>query len=533
MAFVTDLSSSSSVPTSSSHTATQLAEKKSNNNNVCISNNGGDDDEIDESISTTEVSYSTTTSTAEDNDSNNSHLIVHASNSISITEITGAEEEKKNEENINVNATTTSKSSSYVLGAKQSDSIPFKAEGNPAPKATFQLQDFKRHKILGEGMFGQVWLASCAHNSSDNENGNDSAKQRHQPHCAFYALKIQSKFELSMEGQIENAIREKEIMSKLQQQQQHHPFLSNLIDTFQDESFVYLVLDLVQGGELFSLLHNMDTGDSLRLPETQARFYALCLADALAYLHSLMVVYRDLKPENVMIDDKGYPVLVDFGNAKVLGGNGGCPNASSKACTLCGTPAYCSPEMIQGQGYDYSTDYWSLGIILHEMLLGGHPFYYDYNNDGGTMDQMALFEAIVEDEYTTHPSPPDGISISPEAMDLMSKLLVKDPIQRLGCRPDNGGRRRKHNGSDENDILAHVWWWLLSEGGEAIIMEDYMDALRRNEITAPWIPAIGKQNQDPLGAGCFDDWDHLQDKTVTEYPLVEPKDARKFINARF
>ena len=182
--------------------------------------------------------------------------------------------------------------------------------------------------------------------------------------------------------------------------------------------------------------------------------------------------------------------------------------------------------MIRGEGYDYSTDYWSLGIILHEMLLGGHPFYYDYNNDGGTMDQMALFEAIVEDEYT-HPSPPDGISISPEVMDLMSRLLVKDPIQRLGCQHGSGGgiRRRKHDGSDENDIFAHAWW-LLSEGEEAIIMEDYMDALRRKEITAPWIPAIGKQ--DPLGAGCFDDWDHLQDKTVTEYPLVEPKDARKF-----
>jgi protein kinase A len=219
-----------------------------------------------------------------------------------------------------------------------------------------------------------------------------------------YALKIQAKHDLAEEGQITSVVAEKNTMMKM-----HHPFIIKLFQTYQDENFVYMLIELVQGGELFSVMH--PGAECCCLPEAQVKFYAMAIADALAYMHRGKYVFRDLKPENVMIDRFGYPVVIDFGFAKYV---------PEKTYTLCGTPAYLPPEVVMSRGHNCSADHWSLGIVIYEMLTGESPFYYE------GMDQMSLFKGIVQDDFEPPPN------VSPAAADIIAKFLVKDPTQRLG-----------------------------------------------------------------------------------------------------
>lgn len=288
--------------------------------------------------------------------------------------------------------------------------------------------------------------------------------------CSFYCFAVFS----HQEGQIAAVIREKEIMSQL-----NHPFLVRLVKTFQDESFVYILLPLLQGGELFSVLHDRD---ELGMPESQASFYALCVADALAWLHSIKVVFRDLKPENVLIDHQGYPVLIDFGFAKTL---------TDKTYTLCGTPGYLPPEVVMTRGHNFSADHWSLGILIYEMVTGLNPFFYE------GMDQMSLFESIVQDDYD------DPKDVSASVIDLIRKLLVKDPIYRLGSLARG-----------ERDILQHRWF----NGLDLPLLR-----LRQSEHV-PWVPLI----KDPLDTSNFDDWSHLEDKTSKPQKALSAKSSSLF-----
>lgn len=170
--------------------------------------------------------------------------------------------------------------------------------------STIQFEDLEKIDILGEGTFGQVWLVR------------DKTDDNSPP----YALKIQSKYDLIKEGQAKASLREKKVMSQLR-----HPFLVRLMNTYQDAYFIYILLQSIQGGELFTLIHEYKTH---AFPEQQAKFYVLAIADALVYMGLRHFVYRDLKPENVMIDEKGYPILVDFGFAK---------HVADKTFTICGT----------------------------------------------------------------------------------------------------------------------------------------------------------------------------------------------------
>lgn len=160
-----------------------------------------------------------------------------------------------------------------------------------------------RHSLLGAGTFGQVWL------TSDEKNGN------------AYALKVQIKRELIDHKQAEGVCRELDVMRKID-----HPFIIKLVNTSQDDQSVFMLLNLVQGGELFNIMHNDDRDC---VPENEVQFYAAGILEALAYMHRRRIIYRDLKPENVLIDDLGYTVIVDFGFAKVV---------RDKTYTLCGTP---------------------------------------------------------------------------------------------------------------------------------------------------------------------------------------------------
>jgi CRP-like cAMP-binding protein len=307
----------------------------------------------------------------------------------------------------------------------------------PAPPVNVPLKDLSKKAILGEGTFGQVWLVADPQNQT-------------------YALKIQSKAFLVGENQVEAVIQEKIMLNKMK-----HPFLINLFRTYQDKYYIYMLLEFVQGGELFSLMHEVEDRDS-PLPEDQARFYAFCLADVLAYLHRGKYLYRDCKPENCMIDSQGYLKLIDFGFCKYL--------LAEKTYTLVGTPGYLSPELVTSVGHNWGVDHWALGILIYEMVSGSSPFYYE------DIDQMELFQSIVNDKVT----PPSSLSL--DCADIIVRLLHKDPASRLGAARDT-------------EVLEHPWFSRMN-----------LQMLRSRLWPAPWTPDL----DGPLDRSFFNDWSELE-----------------------
>ena len=136
-----------------------------------------------------------------------------------------------------------------------------------------------------------------------------------------------------------------------------HAFVLELYGTFQDEVNLYLMLELVRGGELFRRLHGDEGNDEIPLAANEAAFYAQSVAVTYEYIHALPVLYRDLKPENLLIDRSGYLKIVDWGFGKAL-------EHGERTHTVCGTPEYMSPELVDGSGHAKSVDYWSLGVVL-------------------------------------------------------------------------------------------------------------------------------------------------------------------------
>jgi len=330
-------------------------------------------------------------------------------------------------------------------------------QGRDTLDHSIDIFKLERHTLLGAGTFGQVWLAS------DKKSGK------------AYALKVQIKRELIDHHQAEGVCREREVMSKID-----NPFVIKLVNTCQDNQSVFMLLNLVQGGELFNVMHNEERDC---IPEKEVKFYAAGILEGLAYMHRRRIIYRDLKPENVLIDDLGYTVIVDLGFAKVV---------DDKTFTLCGTPLYLAPEVILSRGHDKGADYWSLGCLMYEMILGQTPFY-DHN-----IDQITLFKRIVHGRYR-FPSH----SFSKEAQDLISGMLANKLTQRLGCLAQA-----------ERDIKDHPF------------MEDInWGKLGKRMAKAPWVPQL----RDPLDASCFESWDHLDDKETTgDYKQLSKKEQAIF-----
>ena len=275
-----------------------------------------------------------------------------------------------------------------------------------------------------------------------------------------------------------------------------HPFVISLFASFQDHKYAYLVIDFVPGGELFSVFHSTrhEPPDVMGIC-----FYAAVVVECLSYLETLHVVYRDLKPENLLLDALGYPILVDFGYAKQLSpvSGGGSASASSSATatttavhdaqtyTLCGTPEYLAPEMIMGYGHDKGIDAWALGCLIHEMLVGRTPFV---DARGNSNDGESIFENIMrhanarnlqaqlggtgepggvgdagssattafgsssaggrlapqhakKPRWSLKGLPPD---IHPTGADLMDELLEPNPARRLGNRHKGMAEIREH-----------------------------------------------------------------------------------------
>ena len=352
-----------------------------------------------------------------------------------------------------------------VLSRKHIESVIGKIDrlGKPlaplVPKLnkTIRFKDLLKFRILGVGTFGKVWLVS------------------HRRTGTPYALKQLSKREIIGHHQVEGVIREKNIMASLD-----HPFVVNLVATFQDDRNLYMLIELVQGGELFSVIHT-ETRDGI--PNGNSRFYAACILESLSHLHQRSICYRDLKPENILIDQRGYCVLVDLGFAKIV---------VDKTYTLCGTPENRAPEIILSKGHDKGVDYWAYGVLIYEMLVGRSPFY-----SYGT-DQVSLFKRIVQVKYTF----PHGGGVHELAQDIIQRLIVRRQANRLGCLSRG-----------DMDVRDHMWFNII-----------HVDKLLRKQIPAPWVPRI----KDPLDATHFDSYRHLENEAPSNKPLLAPAQQALF-----
>ena len=195
-------------------------------------------------------------------------------------------------------------------------------------------------------------------------------------------------------------------------QQITHPFVVKLHYAFQSPESLYFVTDFLNGGELFFHLCN-----EIRFSEDRARFYAAEITLALAHLHKNGIIYRDLKPENVLLDSEGHLKLTDFGLSKIKQPVDGMTN------TFCGTPEYLAPEVIKANGHSFSVDWWSLGMLTYEMISGINPF--KQLTSQGNRSRHEILKQITEHDVEILPG------FSPKAASLLRGLLSRDPANRL------------------------------------------------------------------------------------------------------
>ncbi|XP_068629325.1 cGMP-dependent protein kinase, isozyme 1-like [Battus philenor] len=251
-----------------------------------------------------------------------------------------------------------------------------------------ELKDLEIVGTMGVGGFGRVELV----------------QYKPQPSLTF-ALKCLKKVDMVQQQQQEHAYNEKNIMMVC-----NSPFICRLYRTFKDSKFIYFLMEPVLGGDVWTILQKQRY-----FPENIARFMSACVVEAFQYLHSKDIIYRDLKPENLMLDKNGYIKLVDFGFAKSLSQN-------SKTWTFAGTPEYVAPEIVLNKGHDRAVDCWALGVFIHELLVGKPPF----RAAGG--DHMKTYTLILRgiDAIAFHPRVPKSAQL------LIRKLCRAVPAERLG-----------------------------------------------------------------------------------------------------
>jgi len=278
----------------------------------------------------------------------------------------------------------------------------------PEGAAPPTLDDFGLVKVLGKGSYGKVMLVNHKQNKD-----------------TVFAMKMLRKENVIKRNQIEHTRAERNVLEAVS-----HPFVVALHFAFQTPKKLYFILEYCPGGELF--FHLSRAG---RFPEGRARFYTAELLLALEYLHTLNIIYRDLKPENVLLDVQGHVKITDFGLSK----EGVEDNFSAK--TMCGTPEYLAPEILEKKGHGKAVDWYSLGALLYEMLTSLPPFY--------TKDRSKLFERIRSAELK-YPN-----CMSRVAIDCCQGMLTRDPDKRVGGGPGDGQEVKDHAFFAGSDWVAY------------------------------------------------------------------------------
>ncbi|KYO30193.1 hypothetical protein Y1Q_0022428 [Alligator mississippiensis] len=283
---------------------------------------------------------------------------------------------------------------------------------------------FELLKVLGQGSFGKVFLVKKI-------SGSDARQ--------LYAMKVLRKATLKVRDRVRTKM-ERDILVEV-----NHPFIVKLHYAFQTEGKLYLILDFLRGGDLFTRLSK-----EVMFTEEDVKFYLAELALALDHLHSLGIIYRDLKPENILLDEEGHIKLTDFGLSKES------IDHEKKAYSFCGTVEYMAPEVVNRRGHTQSADWWSFGVLMFEMLTGTLPFQ---GKDRKETMTMILKAKLGMPQF-----------LSPEAQSLLRMLFKRNPANRLGAGPDGVEEIKRHS------FFSTIDW----------------NKLYRREIHPPFKPATGR-----------------------------------------
>ncbi|XP_036204153.1 serine/threonine-protein kinase N2 isoform X2 [Myotis myotis] len=308
----------------------------------------------------------------------------------------------------------------------------------------FNLQDFRCCAVLGRGHFGKVLLAEYKHTNE------------------MFAIKALKKGDIVARDEVDSLMCEKRIFETVNSVR--HPFLVNLFACFQTKEHVCFVMEYAAGGDLMMHIHT-DV-----FSEPRAVFYAACVVLGLQYLHEHKIVYRDLKLDNLLLDTEGFVKIADFGLCKEGMGYG------DRTSTFCGTPEFLAPEVLTETSYTRAVDWWGLGVLIYEMLVGESPFPGD--------DEEEVFDSIVNDEVR-YPR-----FLSTEAISIMRRLLRRNPERRLGA-----GEK------DAEDVKKHPFFRLID-----------WSALMDKKVRPPFVPTIRGR----------EDVSNFDDEFTSEAPILTP-----------
>ncbi|XP_054628365.1 serine/threonine-protein kinase N2-like isoform X13 [Dunckerocampus dactyliophorus] len=296
-----------------------------------------------------------------------------------------------------------------------------------------RVEDLRYVSVLGRGHFGKVLLAEFKKTGG------------------LYAVKALKKNDILTRDEVDSLMSEKRIFEMINASR--HPFLVHLHSCFQTGEHVCFVMDYLPGGDLMIHIHNK------AFSEAQTRFYSACVLLALEFLHANKIIYRDLKLDNLLMDADGFVKMTDFGLCKEGMGHG------DRTSTFCGTPEFLAPEVLTDDDYTRAVDWWGMGVLIYEMLVGESPFLGE--------DEEEVFDSIVNDDVQYPPSlPADAVAI-------IQKLLKKNPLKRLGA-----GER------DANELKGEMFFQDVDWG-----------ALLAKKVKPPFLPSI----KDWADVSNFDD----------------------------
>ncbi|XP_036727310.1 ribosomal protein S6 kinase alpha-2 isoform X3 [Balaenoptera ricei] len=344
-----------------------------------------------------------------------------------------------------------SRSKSSSLSRLEEEGIVKEIDISHHVKAGFEKADpsqFELLKVLGQGSYGKVFLVRKV-------KGSDAGQ--------LYAMKVLKKATLKVRDRVRSKM-ERDILAEV-----NHPFIVKLHYAFQTEGKLYLILDFLRGGDLFTRLSK-----EVMFTEEDVKFYLAELALALDHLHSLGIIYRDLKPENILLDEEGHIKITDFGLSKEA------IDHDKRAYSFCGTIEYMAPEVVNRRGHTQSADWWSFGVLMFEMLTGSLPFQ--------GKDRKETMALILKAKLGM----PQFLSV--EAQSLLRALFKRNPCNRLGAGLDGVEEIKRH------PFFVTIDW----------------NKLYRKEIKPPFKPAVGR----PEDTFHFDP--EFTARTPTDSPGVPP-----------